>query len=443
MAQSDITAYLKDWNAPTFNGNVSEDVQLWLSNIRFGLKQRRVPREHWVDITFRFLGEEPRAVLEGVRQTTVELKAKEGETNWTWDWDTFTRTLIHIHEQAKKDASENDSTSLGEDVRRFRKEHPYAAAAAGLGLIAAGGIAVGPAMLVGTLHLLGLTVSGVFGGSILVAPVAVQTIGASVMAAGAWLGFGNKVPKMDDVLSVAPPAMEDETNASGAAPAETVGADPGVKIDRGEEETSAAPPPVKDGTTTSGAAPAESAAAGPGGEVDRGGDAPPAAPPSMEDENPSGAARPETAAADAGVEVGREGDVSFTEPPVDDETNTSSAAPAETVADNPSVEVGRAGDVVSAAPLPMEDEDNTSGAAPPAPRETVAATAGIEVERGGDISSAAPPVDDETNTSGVDPSAEPGIEVERSADDTSAYVLPPVDVHPTEIWLDGLTPISS
>ncbi|KAJ7670431.1 hypothetical protein B0H17DRAFT_201074 [Mycena rosella] len=163
MAQTDLAGYLTGWNAPTFTGQPHEDVHMWISGIRYGLKQRRVPRELWVAAAMSFLDEEPHAVLDDMRRTMAEIAEKEGQTGWAWDWDMFTRTLVVIHDQVKKDAK-NDAHNIGSDFHRFRKEHPYAAAAAGLGLIAAGGITVGPAILVGTLHLLGFSASGVVGG---------------------------------------------------------------------------------------------------------------------------------------------------------------------------------------------------------------------------------------------------------------------------------------
>jgi len=190
MAETDISPYVTGWNAPVFNGQVQEDAHMWISRIRYGLKQRHVPRLLWVAIAFHFLGEEPREVLNDVRQTIARLPDQKGTEEWDWDWETFTRALVRIQEQARKDA-ENDSTSIAGDFHRFRRKHPYTAAAAGLGLVAAGGVTVGPAMFVGALHMMGLTVSGVFGGSIFVAPAAVQAISAGTMALGAWVGFGD------------------------------------------------------------------------------------------------------------------------------------------------------------------------------------------------------------------------------------------------------------
>ncbi|KAJ7779376.1 hypothetical protein DFH07DRAFT_794799 [Mycena maculata] len=211
MAKTDISPYVTGWDAPVFNGQAQENVHIWISRIRYGLKQRHVPRSLWVTIALHFLGEEPREVLNDVRRTMTQLLDQEGKEEWDWDWETFTSALVRIHERAKKDA-EKGSTSIADDFHRFRRKHPYAAAAAGLGLVAAGGVTVGPAMFVGALHMAGLTVSGVFGGSIAVAPVAVQALSAGTMALGAWVGFGdtgNKTAPVDDSLVKTTASVDD------------------------------------------------------------------------------------------------------------------------------------------------------------------------------------------------------------------------------------------
>lgn len=91
----DVAPYLKDWKASIFNGHPHEDVRMWLCGIRYGLKQRRVPREQWIEVASHFLGEEPRAVLENVEKMLGKLESKEGTSRC--DWDTFTRALIHVH----------------------------------------------------------------------------------------------------------------------------------------------------------------------------------------------------------------------------------------------------------------------------------------------------------------------------------------------------------
>ncbi|KAJ7429628.1 hypothetical protein FB451DRAFT_1327754 [Mycena latifolia] len=206
MARTDIAAYLTNWHAPTFNGQAHENVRTWISGIRDGLEERHVPPSLWAEMPSIFLGEKPRRVLNGVKEMMTKLELQDGRGEWQWNWERFTRALVHIHE----------SSSIGDDFNRFRREHPYAAAAAGLGMVAVGGITVGPAILVGTLNLLGFSASGVVAGSIAagiqsavyggavasgslfamaqsatmggmaVAPVAVQALSASAMALGAW-----------------------------------------------------------------------------------------------------------------------------------------------------------------------------------------------------------------------------------------------------------------
>ncbi|KAJ7117451.1 hypothetical protein C8R44DRAFT_790750 [Mycena epipterygia] len=253
MTQVDIAAHIANWNAPIFNGHVHEDVRIWISAIRDGLWERNVPSEHWVNVASHFLGEEPKSGLDNVQQMMEKLQSKDAFTRadqcqcrgeeppaalddvrqmtakpasrqgvWRWDWAMFSRILVHIHDRVKKDAADlaKESQSLGDVVRRFRKQHPYAAAAAGLGLVAAGGITVTPAILVGTLNVMGFSASGIVGGSvaagiqasvyggaitsgsmfamaqsaaaggIAATSIGAQAVSAGTMALGAWIGLG-------------------------------------------------------------------------------------------------------------------------------------------------------------------------------------------------------------------------------------------------------------
>ncbi|KAJ7816742.1 hypothetical protein B0H14DRAFT_2844066 [Mycena olivaceomarginata] len=144
MSKPNISAHLKGWDGPVYHGTPQENVELWISTIRYGLKQRRLPREHWVAVALHFMSDKPRTVLEEAQR----------EMGIEWDW---------------KDLSplcDPDSNSVEDSLRRFRREHPFAAGAAAVGLITVGGITVAPAILVGTLNLLGFSASGVVGGSI-------------------------------------------------------------------------------------------------------------------------------------------------------------------------------------------------------------------------------------------------------------------------------------
>ncbi|KAJ7034434.1 hypothetical protein C8F04DRAFT_1234284 [Mycena alexandri] len=213
QALDNDTYHLEDWNTSTFNGYANEDVHLWLRDVRRELTQRHVPREDWVPVAQRFLGKELQEVMNDTRKGIEKLEP-EG-----WNWERFTCALILIHDQVKKDAVENESVSA--TISRLRRDHPVKAAAAALGLIALGGIAVGPAILVGTLNILGFSASGVVGGSIaagiqsvlyggyvasgsafalaqsaaaggiVVAAGPIQALSAGAMALGAWLGFGH------------------------------------------------------------------------------------------------------------------------------------------------------------------------------------------------------------------------------------------------------------
>ncbi|KAJ7615545.1 hypothetical protein FB45DRAFT_935949 [Roridomyces roridus] len=155
-SQPDILAALTGWNPPIFNGRPQDDVELWLSAIRLGLKQRKIPQEHWVVIALHFMADEPREVLDDARRTLGMEK---------WEWDTLTMALVYIQKKMRQDEAEH-SHSVGHKLRRFRRDHPYAAAAAGIGLVTVGGITVAPAVLVGTLNLLGFSATGVVSGSI-------------------------------------------------------------------------------------------------------------------------------------------------------------------------------------------------------------------------------------------------------------------------------------
>ncbi|KAJ6566822.1 hypothetical protein B0H19DRAFT_1374228 [Mycena capillaripes] len=246
MAQTElvkIDTYLNDWHAPKFNGLADEDVRFWLGEIREGLEEREVPRTQWVRVAFHFLGDGVRAVLARVQQMMSEMEStKEGKEGvaWDWDWETFARALIHIHDQVKKKASQGDSTlnKVGDALYRLRQQ-PAVPAAAGIGLITLGGITVGPAILVGTLNLLGFSSSGVVGdsiaagiqsavyggyvtsgsafamaqaavaGGIFVSSVPVQAVSAGAMAIGAWIGLGRgkNRPSNDDADEHDPPIL--------------------------------------------------------------------------------------------------------------------------------------------------------------------------------------------------------------------------------------------
>ncbi|KAJ6467516.1 hypothetical protein C8R47DRAFT_813418 [Mycena vitilis] len=257
ILKTDPTCYVKDWDAPIFNGLAEEDVQIWLCDIRFGLKQRRVPPAAWVAVATNFLGAELREVMVEAEQKIASL----GPTDEVWNWDRFTCALILIHDKVKKDALEGksfimlvvrrpfgtrtDSKTVGAVVARLRQDHPVATAAAGIGLITLGGITVGPAVLVGTLNLLGFSASGIVSGSIaamiqsavyggyvasgsafalaqsaaaggiVVASVPVQAACASAMGLGAWLGFGRNRPAdgSDPGANDNPISLKDERSA--------------------------------------------------------------------------------------------------------------------------------------------------------------------------------------------------------------------------------------
>jgi len=241
----DISFYVKDWEAPIFNADPAKDVSPWIDAIRDSLAQRDVPRQHWVLVAFHFLGDDIRTVLREQMMGEVELAAG------LWDWDTFTRALIYIDEQLKKDALEQGTSfnRVGDIISRLRQQ-PGVAAAAGLGLVALGGITVAPAVGVGALNLLGFSASGIVSGSIaagiqstfyggtiasgsafalaqsaaaggiVVASAPIQAASAGVMALGAWVGLGR--PRNDPADGPhsedddAPILLKDERSESGA-----------------------------------------------------------------------------------------------------------------------------------------------------------------------------------------------------------------------------------
>ncbi|KAJ7752887.1 hypothetical protein B0H16DRAFT_1690905 [Mycena metata] len=208
------TYYLEGWKMSTFNGGANEDVHIWIREVDAKLKQYHVPREDWVPVAQRFLGEELQEVMQDTREGIEKLERKG------WNWDRFTSVLILIHDEVKKEAAANDIESASDIISRLRREHPIKTAAAAIGLIALGGITVGPAILVGTLNVLGFSASGVVGGSIaagiqsafyggyvasgsvfalaqsaaaggiVVTAGPIQALSAGAMALGAWFGFG-------------------------------------------------------------------------------------------------------------------------------------------------------------------------------------------------------------------------------------------------------------
>ncbi|KAJ7701017.1 hypothetical protein B0H16DRAFT_1641679 [Mycena metata] len=147
------TYYLEDGKVPTFNGDANEDVHIWLWELGAKLTQRHIPREDWVLVGQRFLGEELQEMMEDARYGFEKLEP-EG-----WNWDKYTSALILIHDQVKKDAAGNgedppvlaiaagnDPESASSTTSRLALEHPVKTAAAAISLIALGGITVGPAI---------------------------------------------------------------------------------------------------------------------------------------------------------------------------------------------------------------------------------------------------------------------------------------------------------
>ncbi|KAJ7443608.1 hypothetical protein B0H11DRAFT_2250524 [Mycena galericulata] len=136
------------------------------------------------------------------------------------------------------------------------QRHPLAVRAAGFGLIALGGIVVGPAILVGVLNLIGFGAAGVSAGTlaaaiqaaignvaagslfawaqaaaaggIAVAPAAIQLLGAGVTALGVYLGSGTHrnnthpetlpPPTSHTTLALREPTPEPETEPDNTTP---------------------------------------------------------------------------------------------------------------------------------------------------------------------------------------------------------------------------------
>ncbi|KAJ7247382.1 hypothetical protein B0H12DRAFT_1125011 [Mycena haematopus] len=233
MAQTDIAGYLRGWKAQTFNALPDENLQLWLCDIRYGLKQRRVPHADWVPVASHFLGPELQGVLGEVKEGIEKLEPGG------WNWDRFTSSLIVIHDRVKKDAAENDPETIGAAVSRMRRDYPVQTAAAGIGLIALGGVVVGPAILIGTLKILGFHVTGIAGGSIaagiktavyggyvagrtaVTATGPVRALSAGAMAVGGWIGFEVRPP--DEVSDT----VATETVTAEAIPVEDASVTPG------------------------------------------------------------------------------------------------------------------------------------------------------------------------------------------------------------------------
>ncbi|KAJ6568998.1 hypothetical protein B0H19DRAFT_1256685 [Mycena capillaripes] len=264
MAQTDIAGYLRDWKAQTFNAHPDEDLQLWLCDIRYGLKQRRIPRADWVPVAYHFLGPELQGVL-GEVQEGIEKLEPGG-----WNWDRFTSSLIAIHERVKKDAAENGEypETIGAVVSRLRREHPVQTAAAGIGLIALGGVVVGPAILIGTLKILGFHITGiagsiaagiktaVYGGYVagrtaVAAAAPVRALSAGAMAVGAWVGFEVRAPSESE--------NRDTVAAEPGSPAEPSSVqDAATMTDRDDDEgrnngtVAAEPVPLEEASATTG-----------------------------------------------------------------------------------------------------------------------------------------------------------------------------------------------
>ncbi|KAF7328167.1 hypothetical protein MVEN_02574300 [Mycena venus] len=171
MTQADIAPFLDDWNAPTFTAHADEDVRLWIRYMHDGLEHRNVPHTYWVPVAFHFLGDEITTVLNKVKQMMDELQSTEGHCHWEWNWDNFTHALTHIHDGIKTEAAQKGTSAFRLDqvnmlTVEIASNLKRVAAATTIGLITVSGITVGPAILAGILHFLGIGASGAVGGSI-------------------------------------------------------------------------------------------------------------------------------------------------------------------------------------------------------------------------------------------------------------------------------------
>ncbi|CAK5263808.1 unnamed protein product [Mycena citricolor] len=219
-----LAFYLNDWNAPIFSGTPDESVETWLATIRLGLKFRQAPQELWVRIALHFLSEDVQRVVRATQDMMQQLEP--GLDVWEWGW--FTRVLMVVHERVKQDnKQEPNGTNIGGAIQELRDNHPFLAGAAALGLVAVGGAVVVPAVLVGTLNILGFTATGVAAGSaaawiqsvaygaavgsgsafawaqsaamggIVVATAPVQALTAGMMGLGAYIGWGRRREEQD------------------------------------------------------------------------------------------------------------------------------------------------------------------------------------------------------------------------------------------------------
>ncbi|KAJ6491021.1 hypothetical protein C8R45DRAFT_991352 [Mycena sanguinolenta] len=272
MAQTDIAGYLSGWTTQTFNARPEEDLDIWLCDIRYGLKQRRVPRAYWVPVASHFLGPELQGVLSEVREGVEKLEPGG------WNWDRFTASLTAIHDKVKTDAAENDPT-IGAVLFRLRRDHPVETAAAGIGLIALGGVVSGPVIVAGTLKILGFHAAGIAGGSIaagiktavyggyvasrtaVAAAGPVRALSAGAMAVGAWVGFEVNPPSENgDTAAAEPVPLDDDastmTGDGNGVDNNTVAAEPdnstnSIPLENGGT-VAAEPVPLEDASATTG-----------------------------------------------------------------------------------------------------------------------------------------------------------------------------------------------
>ncbi|KAJ3501931.1 hypothetical protein NLJ89_g9118 [Agrocybe chaxingu] len=144
------------------------DLPPWLFRVERDLKDAGIPQAQWSDAAILFLEGEVNMAMRQRRQARRDLGVE------VWDWVGFCKALeevlgdIGIRAVSLAEKYKYLLLSAGRPsfLRQLREDHPTATKVVGIGLVAAGGVALAPVVVVGGLNALGFTAAGVASGSI-------------------------------------------------------------------------------------------------------------------------------------------------------------------------------------------------------------------------------------------------------------------------------------
>ncbi|CAA7266431.1 unnamed protein product [Cyclocybe aegerita] len=146
----------------------SVNLSAWLFRVERDLKDAGIPQAQWSDAMILLLEGEMNMAMRQRRQARRDLGVE------VWDWAGFCKALeevlgdigIRAVSLAEKYRHLLSLAGRPSFLQQLREYHPIATKVVGVGLVAVGGAALAPAIVVGGLNALGFTAAGVAGGSI-------------------------------------------------------------------------------------------------------------------------------------------------------------------------------------------------------------------------------------------------------------------------------------